>query len=83
MEADNLGQVLDERTKNKLESVAGGTAKYSWRTGNQTVRGYSSGGDGPTIEFEIEESPANGEVIGHIWLPDGVKEPSFGPYWDP
>ena len=78
--------MIDERTKNRLEPFDGGPPSYDWRTGNQFMRGYGSkcqneqDNKGPTIEFEIEKAPANGEVIGHVWLPDGVRQ--CDPDWD-
>jgi hypothetical protein len=70
---------IDQKTKNRLEDLEGGPASYDWRTGNQFGRGYKSKCKndkkrGPTIEFELEKAPANGEVIGHVWLPDGVRQ---------
>lgn len=68
---------IDPKTKNLLAPFEGQNPRYNWRTGNQFTRGYDSkceddGKTGPTIEFELEGQPANGEVVGHVWLPDGV-----------
>jgi hypothetical protein len=66
---------IDPKTKNQLAPYQGQVARYSWKTGNQFTRSYgskcaSTGHTGPTIEFELEGQPANGEVIGHMWMPD-------------
>lgn len=66
------GGVSDQKTKNKLAPFDGGSPSYSWETGNQFIRTYGGNDKGPTIEFQIRKAPANGEAIGHVWLPDGV-----------
>lgn len=72
-----IPQNIDPKTKNQLAPYQGQNLRYSWKTGNQLIRGYDNKCEdenppkkGPTIEFELKGQPANGEVIGHMWMPN-------------